>query len=234
MEEDTFDLGPAPDRMKYDFSTLDDMIGLLGLERLDCIKIDVDSFDFDVLRGGKDTLERWNPWIVVELNHALAKRNQSVNAALEWLIGRGYRRAFVTDYENYILRRESATDNSSDPSAMEVSFDRRPLFTPFRLIKGTTLVKLSLSNSSRHNAANVEFQADFGPFACMRPRPYLVLCNIMADANHCEDIWPDPCASEFASSGWCDRDRLHQWRPLLRQRDNCCSCWCHANRNGRG
>jgi hypothetical protein len=46
----------------------------------------VDSFDFDVLRGGHRTLERFNPWIVIELNHALAKRNQSVNEALEGLV----------------------------------------------------------------------------------------------------------------------------------------------------
>ena len=40
-------------------------------------KYDVDSFDFEVLRGAERTLLRRNPVVVVELNHALAKRNQS-------------------------------------------------------------------------------------------------------------------------------------------------------------
>ena len=53
-----------------------------GLTRLDCVKIDVDGFDLEVLKGARETLLRFDPWLVVELNHALATRGQSVSEAL--------------------------------------------------------------------------------------------------------------------------------------------------------
>jgi FkbM family methyltransferase len=40
----------------YPFYKLDDFIDRHGIERVDCIKIDVDSFDFEVLRGTEQTL----------------------------------------------------------------------------------------------------------------------------------------------------------------------------------
>src|SRR4051812_12378446 len=69
--------GGPPEEFEYDFTTLDEFVGRLSLSRLDCVKIDVDSFDFEVLMGGEQTLERFDPWLVVELNHALAVRGYS-------------------------------------------------------------------------------------------------------------------------------------------------------------
>ena len=40
----------------WPFYTLDDFIARHGIERVDCLKIDVDSFDFEVLRGAERTL----------------------------------------------------------------------------------------------------------------------------------------------------------------------------------
>lgn len=187
MEEDIYRIwGHAPERMKYDFATLDDMAGRLGLERLDCIKIDVDSFDFDVLRGARDTLERFNPWIAVELNHALAKRNHSPSAALEWLIGRGYRKVFVTDYENFILRRDAGTASSFNASAIELSFDERPLFMPSRLMKDIPVASLVISNYRQHNESEVEFDRDVGRLQMTIPGPiwsYAVSWPMPVDAR---------------------------------------------------
>ena len=78
--------GGAPEELEYDFTTLDQFVERLGLRKLDCIKIDVDSFDFEVLMGGEKTLERFDPWLVVELNHALGVRGYSNMAALSWLL----------------------------------------------------------------------------------------------------------------------------------------------------
>jgi FkbM family methyltransferase len=90
IEEDIYRIwGQPAERMHYEFATVDDIMARLDLSRLDCIKIDVDSFDFEVLQGAERTLERLNPWIVIELNHALAKRNHSLAEALEWLAARG-------------------------------------------------------------------------------------------------------------------------------------------------
>jgi hypothetical protein len=58
-----------------------------------------------VLRGAERTLAGRDPVIVVELNHALAQRNQSAGEALAWLARRGYRKALVLDNDNFILQR---------------------------------------------------------------------------------------------------------------------------------
>lgn len=106
LEESIFRIwGKDPERKTYPFATVDQMVRELNLERLDLLKIDVDSFDFEVLQGAVETLKRFNPYIIVELNHALAKRNQTVNAALAWLSGQGYDGALVLDEENFILKR---------------------------------------------------------------------------------------------------------------------------------
>ena len=89
----------------WPFSSLDDFIERHRIERVDCLKIDVDSFDFDVLRGAERTLADHNPAVVVELNHALARRNQSVGEALAWLAQLGYAKALVLDNDNFMLQR---------------------------------------------------------------------------------------------------------------------------------
>ena len=108
----------------YPFYRLDDFIAENGIERVDCLKIDVDSFDFDVLRGAEQTLLKHDPVVVIELNHALAKREQSGAEALAWLSRRGYRKALVLDrYDNFILQRKG--DGLADPgssTSMELLF----------------------------------------------------------------------------------------------------------------
>ncbi len=163
--------GKDPERRAYKFETIDSMMEKLALERLDCIKIDVDSFDFDVLRGAKNTLERLNPWVVVELNHALAKRNQSTSAALEWLVGRGYQKAFVTDHENFILRRDCDTEGATNASGIELSFDQRPLFMPSQFTEDVRLTNLPFSDYRQYNAADVKFDRDSGYLHVTVPGP---------------------------------------------------------------
>jgi FkbM family methyltransferase len=98
--------GQEAERNFYDFETIDHYRERRQI-RIDCIKIDTGSFDFEVLMGAERTLLDCNPWIVVELNHALSRRNQSVAQALEWLNARGYLEALVLDYDNYLLKRRS-------------------------------------------------------------------------------------------------------------------------------
>lgn len=111
----------------YPFYALDDFIARHGIERVDCLKIDVDSFDFEVLRGAERTLAEKNPVVVVELNHALGLRNQGVSEALAWLARRGYRKALVLDNDNFVLRREPGSPartapGSGDAASLELVF----------------------------------------------------------------------------------------------------------------
>lgn len=114
--------GGPPEELEYDFTTLDQFVEKLGLRKLDCIKIDVDSFDFEVLMGGEKTLERLDPWLVVELNHALGVRGQSNMAALSWLRERGYRHCLVLDYDNFVLRRAAPPTDFATQNNIQINF----------------------------------------------------------------------------------------------------------------
>ncbi len=48
---------------------LDEVVRTLDLAAVDFIKIDVEGFEGDVLRGAKDTLAKFRPNVVMELNH---------------------------------------------------------------------------------------------------------------------------------------------------------------------
>lgn len=97
--------GNAPEQQQYHFITIDDFVQTAGLAKVDCIKIDVDSFDFEVLQGARETLLQYDPYIMVELNHALSRRNQANTQALEWLAALGYTKAVVLDVDNFLLKR---------------------------------------------------------------------------------------------------------------------------------
>lgn len=48
---------------------LDDAFPSLGLDRVDFIKIDVEGFELDVFEGAAETLRRFKPRVVLEMNH---------------------------------------------------------------------------------------------------------------------------------------------------------------------
>ena len=105
---------PAED-MEYDFTTVDAFVTDHGRERVDCLKIDVDSFDFEVLQGAEQTLRRCDPWILIELSESLALRGSSPEEVLHWLSARGYQAALVLDKENFLLKRQLPASQDSIP-----------------------------------------------------------------------------------------------------------------------
>jgi FkbM family methyltransferase len=118
--------GQPPEVMEYDFLTVDALAEQLKLSRLDCVKIDVDSFDFEVLMGAEKVLERFDPWLVVELNHALGVRGYSNVAALAWLWDRGYRQSLVLDQENFVFRRSAPAATFATGRSLQLSFPTSP------------------------------------------------------------------------------------------------------------
>ena len=117
--------GNEPERQTYHFSTIDDFMEKQNLSRLDCIKIDVDSFDFEVLQGAEKTIVDYYPFVMVELNHALSRRNQANTQALEWLVSLGYDQAMVLDYDNFLLKRGiQFAGKKEDLPRIVLSFDQ--------------------------------------------------------------------------------------------------------------
>lgn len=111
---------------EFHFSTVDAEIRRLEWDRLDLLKVDVDSFDLEVLKGALQTLDKFNPWVLVELNHALAERKQSVSQALEWLASVGYHDALVMDGENFLLRRPEGAPVAAD--GLRLIHEREPVY----------------------------------------------------------------------------------------------------------
>jgi FkbM family methyltransferase len=102
IEDEIFRIwGQPSERMVYDFITIDDYCEKNKIERLDFIKIDVDSYDFDLLKGAVKTLNKLKPMITVELNYALNFRNATEQEVIDWLVTKEYSLAYVTNDQNH-------------------------------------------------------------------------------------------------------------------------------------
>ena len=99
--------GTNPEIKEYDFITIDEYVTANNIQKIDCIKIDVDSFDLEVLKGAQNTLAKFDPYVMVELNHALCKRGQSREEALKWIASIGYPIPEIYDLENFLLKKEN-------------------------------------------------------------------------------------------------------------------------------
>ena len=55
----------------FDFITIDAFCKGNSIERLDLIKSDVDGWDYELLLGARETIERFKPIIIAEVNYAL-------------------------------------------------------------------------------------------------------------------------------------------------------------------
>jgi FkbM family methyltransferase len=74
------------------------------LKRVDLIKIDVDSWDFEVLKGSIKLMKEFKPVILIELNvEALSYRNHTIEEVLEWVKKHGYYVKEILDTEMYLL-----------------------------------------------------------------------------------------------------------------------------------
>jgi len=116
--------GHAMDHGTFPFTTVDEYVESHRIERVDCIKIDVDSYDFDVLQGAERTLARFDPAVVVELaDVALNLRGVFANDVLRWLAERGYRNGVVLEHCNYLFRRrEDLSVHASSPATLTLRF----------------------------------------------------------------------------------------------------------------
>jgi FkbM family methyltransferase len=180
--------GQEPERQDYQFTTVDDLVLSRGVSRIDCLKIDVDSFDFDALLGAARTLERFDPWVVVELNDALAKRGQSAPQALEWLAAMGYSEARVLDHKNFVLKRSAAKPSDAGQASCRLIFDTRPLLMERDLESGRPITDAFESEPVVHNEARAE-SARTGGWLISAPGP---TWSYAASWQRCENSdWPE-------------------------------------------
>jgi FkbM family methyltransferase len=73
-------------------TTIDELAGVLALDRLDFIKADIEGGELRMLEGARQTLERFHPRLLIELNNThLARAGDDVGEAFGFLATRGYR-----------------------------------------------------------------------------------------------------------------------------------------------
>ncbi len=85
----------------FDFITLDD---LLDGEKVDFIKIDIDGYDFEAVKGCVKTLKRCSPILLVELvDEALRLHGFFKDDVIHFLSENGYSATQILDQCNYIF-----------------------------------------------------------------------------------------------------------------------------------
>lgn len=114
--------GEPAEEEEYEFTTVDQLVEKMGLANLNCLKIDVDSFDLEVLMGAEKALNRFDPWVVVELNHALTVRGNTNIEALSWLGEQGYRDCLVLDLDNFLFRRSAPASAFASNKSIRLNF----------------------------------------------------------------------------------------------------------------
>lgn len=113
------------------------------------MKIDVDGFELEVLRGGRTVLGDLRPRLIVEVNHATLTRDIQPSELLRELAALGCRRATVLDHENYLLEppsRRGWPESRTEVRAtdLSVTFDRRPVMLPDVFVPGGLIGELPL------------------------------------------------------------------------------------------
>jgi FkbM family methyltransferase len=70
---------------------LDSVVSTLNLSRVDCIKLDIDGFECEMMRGASEVLNRWHPVIIMELApYALQEQGASLQELIRLLKQHGY------------------------------------------------------------------------------------------------------------------------------------------------
>jgi len=76
---------------EIDFVTLDDYIRVNRIDRIDFIKLDVDGYEYKVIRGGVDTIGKFRPVMIIELGkYTLKSFGDSLENLIDLLASLGY------------------------------------------------------------------------------------------------------------------------------------------------
>lgn len=96
--------GKPAEESEYPFITIDEYVYTKNISPT-FLKIDVDSFDYEVLLGGERFLTEFNPYVCVECNSALNYRNHTPQSINEFMNKLGYNSIHILDDVNVIYKK---------------------------------------------------------------------------------------------------------------------------------
>jgi len=193
--------GKPPIVETFSISTLDDFVETLDLDELNLIKIDTDGFELEILKGAAMTIERFNPWLMIEFSYALNTRGHEVGHLLERLVELGYKNALLLDGNNLVLRKSekilenwsnslNITPHAYSPSTLnEISGEISPEFTNGRIthITADQFFKDLFHANVSLDSAIFPLLPDRGPRMEVNDAPVLAkIYNVMKARNHLE------------------------------------------------
>ncbi len=84
---------PEMEHKKFDIQlyTLDYYVKMQEIPQVGLIKIDVDGYEFRVLRGARETILRDKPPILIELSEYISLLGESIEEFINYIFGLGYR-----------------------------------------------------------------------------------------------------------------------------------------------
>ena len=139
---------------RFNSFKLDEFVKEHDLRTLDCVRIDLLSESFQALNEAKNTLWKYNPWLILKLPRSADKEQTQINQILKWLSSQGYSEALVCDDQNYIFKR--LDDNVTNGSITLHLNSRHPQFdTNFKL--GAIVKNIKLRKIVSHNNTKIEF-----------------------------------------------------------------------------
>lgn len=95
--------GSEPIIEEFKFTTIDKLVSDNKLE-IHAIKIDVDSYDYEVLQGCRELLKTQHPIVIVEISiQALALRNNSKDDIMKYMNNLNYINTDVFNVENHLF-----------------------------------------------------------------------------------------------------------------------------------
>jgi FkbM family methyltransferase len=110
---------PTPEYETMYLMTMDEYVRRFQIPRVDLIKLDVDGYEFKILKGGKDTIQAYKPSIILGLaDYVLARHGNSVMELLQLLALWGYRFHSEKTYEEL---RDLSAIVASIPSGCSIN-----------------------------------------------------------------------------------------------------------------
>lgn len=107
--------GRAVASQRIELRTLDAFVTAENLSRLDFIKVDIEGWEVNFLRGALKTIERFRPMLLVEVaEHIMNRSGRSPAEIFELLAPFGYRIFRVRAREGYVMVPVDGFEGSAD------------------------------------------------------------------------------------------------------------------------